>query len=156
MKEDLFHKIFWPLLAILISVGIGLMKQQFGIGSIIISVVILLVLILVNSFFLRSSYNKELKNFNKDLSKIVISFHRIIESFKEKYPWIISCDEVKEIEKNADEIWIYTPDLRHDLTNFYDIIKENLRKGKIYKYVLPNNPKVVGNFKTLKKIYLIE
>ena len=57
------------------------------------------------------------------------------------------------LEQKADEIWVVSKDLKQDLDNpvIFEAVEKNLKKGKQYFYVTPDNNEVASqNIKKLK------
>jgi hypothetical protein len=58
-----------------------------------------------------------------------------------------SMDETAVIllESSAERVWVYAYDLAYELKEnaFTEVVKANLKRGVEYKYVIPNDPRVI-------------
>lgn len=58
-----------------------------------------------------------------------------------------------KLEKNAEEVWIVSPDLHYDVENdeFKNIVEHNLHKNTKYRYIVPNTPSVIRHLNRYQK-----
>ncbi len=64
-------------------------------------------------------------------------------------------NEVHQIEKASDEVWVVSPNLHFDVNDkqWQKLVKSNLAENTSYKYIVPNNEEVRANVEKYKKKY---
>lgn len=60
---------------------------------------------------------------------------------------------VYKLEKNAEEVWIVSPDLHYDTENdeFKNIVKHNLHNNTKYRYIVPTTSSVIKHLNAYQK-----
>ncbi len=48
------------------------------------------------------------------------------------------------------EVWVISRDLAYDTETFMRIVRENLRRGVSYRYLIPDNPEIIRKFLSLR------
>jgi hypothetical protein len=68
----------------------------------------------------------------------------------------LSMPEILAIEQTAKEVWIYAYDLKWEDgdSSLPDAVHDNLKRGVRYRYVIPNNPRVIVRAKNLLSKYV--
>lgn len=133
-----------PVLALIVNVILAEAQSSFGTGSIIISIVFLIILFLE----ITSIYQKL---FLKDIKKIIfpkfeIAFRQRHDARNYDYLFedsIISDKELAEFEKACfcEEIWVVSNDLETEVDGglYAEVVPFNLKRGIKYKMFVPKN-----------------
>jgi len=63
-----------------------------------------------------------------------------------------SLDVIMEMERNATRIFVVSPRLYYDVVDieFKELVKENRKKNKLYKYIVPDTKKIRVNIEKYK------
>lgn len=63
--------------------------------------------------------------------------------------------DVLDREKAASVIWIATRRLNHDINNpkYIEVIRNNIRKGAKYRYIVPDSEALKANIESYKELY---
>jgi hypothetical protein len=57
---------------------------------------------------------------------------------------LISQHDALQLESFADEMWVFAHDLAWDASDgFHDVVGDNLREGRAYRYIVPDDPQVL-------------
>jgi hypothetical protein len=75
--------------------------------------------------------------------------------FSRQATWLWGEHKTKEIESNAREVWIITPDFYWDFTDpvFRNIVKNNIIKGCVYRYIYLSNEINNGRVEEMLRSY---
>jgi hypothetical protein len=150
---------FWKLLTMLIYTAVvltlGALDAYFSLPIILIAAAILFIAIATLMTVYRPI--KLERQLNEFLEKFhVMESHISWQKLKEegiRENVLIVLEEMIEAEKNSDEIWILNPDFSYDLTNFKDVVLQNLSKGKKYVYIYPSTKRAQNNLEQLRNVF---
>ena len=124
---------------------------QFLMGTLLF-VILTAIAIMILRFETEKAQSHHLTQLIEKLDKIVVS------SKPEKYGFILEDNELLKLEseQQCSEIWIITNDLANDVIDtgyFVSAIEQNIRKGIVYKYIVPDTDVINGKILGLKQIY---
>lgn len=149
---------FWKLLAMLVYTAViltlGALDAYFTLPIILIAAAILFIAIatlmtVYRPIKLEQQLNEFLERFR------IMESHINWQKLKEEgipENVLIALEEIIELEKNSDEIWILNPDFSYDLTSFKDVVLQNLSKGKKYVYIYPSTKRAQNNLEQLRNV----
>lgn len=136
-----------------IACGAVLSKVQGAIGmmnlfsSVLLVGSLIILSTLVTLHFARKKYEYIYKMNKKFLDEIKSEICNIPDL-------LISTEELIEIEleKASSEVWVITSDLFEDGVDglFFDCINQNMRRGVVYRYFVPESPAVIAKERQMK------
>lgn len=139
-KDIVLQNVWVPVLATILTLILGVLFSEiqdkigwlpFLFALIIIFAIFLLAMYIVAKYIYPSSID------------LLESIKALLERYVERgaITWIMSTEQLAEHEKNinVDEIWLTTVNLADDIPGspFYEVVKNNLKKGKRYIYFIP-------------------
>jgi len=137
-----------PLCILIVEIIFGSLTLWKVVLGIAISAVIVIVAFFIVMWFLSKehSHTSSVLKSMQNLENVVRDGNRL-ESI------LISNEELKDIETEAEKIRVITPCLRNDSDKglFYATVRDNLGRGKQYQYIIPNSDHIKAEWKKLVK-----
>jgi len=141
----------YTFIAIIISLSVDRLQDTLSLTEIIIGfggVFLIVSLGIVLTVLLNKlKHQEEFEDKLNDLKSIIIASNMT---------WLVSEKYVAHLEKHSEETWVFSQDLTNDLnkeSEIFHAVEENLQKGNIYKYFIPDTPKNLRNLADYKKLH---
>ena len=147
------------LLSYLVAVVLSYLEDKVDMKYLVIGTVIIVFIILSIGWIYSTLSNEKEKEEIKEQVNILKDFFQA-----NGLDNIISDKKLTEIEERADDIWVVTLDLANDINlddsknkEIFNIVQQNLKKGKKYVYFIPKELEKKGRlhrYKTLHSEYI--
>jgi hypothetical protein len=146
----------WKLLALLIYTAIILVLGMVASFLSLPTVVAAIGILFIGLATLVTCYKPSL--LERDLDDFIAKYKILSSNVKwrqiaqdELQDVLISLENLKDVERMAEVVWILTPDFYYDLKDFQDIMIENLKDGKEYVWLFPSTDRALASLEHLKK-----
>lgn len=132
---------------------IGVVENYISLSGVLIAAGLVVFNVILVFLFLRLFGFYELGRISQTC-KVVSETNKntLLEGISIRIEGVITPPQLKAIESSvSEEAWIMCPSLLLDRGYLFEVVTNNLKRGVIYKYVLPDTKKVRSRFQQLIK-----